>query len=175
MVRRPSLATILAIGLAICAGGWFSAHRELSSLKASLATSCTILRAIDGDTVELEDLGRVRILGIDAPELFQKHEEPDGAGGIRVRWERLAQPQPGAVEAYEYLRSLEGSKVRVQWDQERCDKYGRPLVHLYLLPAGPDLASELLRRGWAQPLIIPPNTSRAQDWRAAAGSMTAKR
>jgi len=161
---------LLAALAAICASGWFAASRELASLKFSLQSSHTIIRAIDGDTVELDVLGRVRILGIDAPELFKKHEEPDGIDGVQTRWERIAQPQPGAVEAYEYLRSLEGAKVRVQWDKEKHDKYQRPLVHLYLLPDGPDLASEILRRGWARPLLIPPNTRRADDWRAAAES-----
>ncbi len=170
MARGSFIAGLMAVVAALCAVGWFSTRRELEALKASLAASHTILRAIDGDTLELDTIGRARILGIDAPELFSKHEEPDGAGGTRIKWERISQPQPGAIAAYEYLRSLEGARVRVQFDKEQRDKYGRPLVHLYLLPAGPDLASEILRRGWARPLLIPPNTGRAGDWRAAAES-----
>ena len=53
--------------------------------------------------------------------------------------------------------------------KDRKDRYGRTLAHLYVLPDGPDVACELLRRGWAEIMAIPPNTSRYPDWEAAAG------
>ncbi len=43
------------------------------------------------------------------------------------------------------------------------------LARLYLLPDGPDIACEVLRRGWADIMAIPPNVSRYGDWKAAAG------
>jgi endonuclease YncB( thermonuclease family) len=119
-----------------------------------------ILYSHDGDTVTLKGLGRCRILGIDTPETWEKNR----AG----KWVRRANPDPRGLLAYEFLRSLEGQSVRVGFDQEKRDKHGRALVHLYLLPNGPDLASHILRQGWARPLAIAPNLSRKADHRADA-------
>ena len=57
-------------------------------------------------------------------------------------------------------------RVRVQQEAEKRDRFGRSLVHLYVLPDGPDVAGELLRRGLAPVCAIPPNTERYSWWRA---------
>lgn len=99
----------------------------------------------------------MRLLGVNTPELWER----DGK-----KWHRLANPDPRAIAAYEYLRSLEGQRVQVQYDKEKRDRYGRTLAHLCLIPAGPDLAGELLRRGWGELCAIPPNTTRYAEWKA---------
>lgn len=139
-----------------------AAREELSQLRAGLDGSDTITRATDGDTVVLERLGKARIMGINTPEMWERTP----AGG----WRRKADADPKAVAAYEWLRSLEGLRVRVQQEEQKRDRYGRALVHLYLLPDGPDLASEILRRGLAAVCAIPPNTDRYGWWRDSRGS-----
>jgi endonuclease YncB( thermonuclease family) len=47
-----------------------------------------VQRVIDGDTIEVANIGRVQLLGIDAPELAARYEtsKPDA----RAAWERLS-------------------------------------------------------------------------------------
>ncbi len=44
----------------------------------------------------------------------------------------------------------------------------RTLAHLHMLPDESNLACERLRRGWADIMAIPPNTTRYATWKAAA-------
>ena len=72
---------------------------------------------IDGDTAVLEGGAHVRFLGIDAPEM-----ERDG--------------QPAQFMAHKskaYVAGLiQGKLVRLEYDRERYDRYGRLLAYLFL-------------------------------------------
>lgn len=163
MSKRHGLA-ILAVAAAALVGygaGRWQASSGAERLRRSLAQSDVIVRAIDGDTVELKHVGLCRIMGVDTPEIWTKR----GA-----EWVPVAAPEPGAVESAEWMRSLEGRAVRVQYGKRRTDRYGRTLAHLYLLPDGPDVACELLRRGWGLVMAIPPDLGRYDDWKRAAAS-----
>lgn len=71
----------------------------------------------DGDTIHLEDGQRVRLLGIDAPELG-RDGEPD---------------QYYARESRDYLRRLiEGRPIRLETDGQGPDRYGRLLAYVFL-------------------------------------------
>lgn len=96
----------------------------------------------DGDTVRLKDGRKIRLAGINAPEVSKK----DKAG------------EPLADEARAHLSRLldSGSRVRVRYEQERRDRYGRLLAHLYL-PDGSSIEERLLDEGLAQQLVVPPN------------------
>lgn len=74
-----------------------------------------VVRVIDGDTVQLADGIRVRLLGVNTPET--KHP---------------ARPaEPFGEEAYEFLRSeLEGHSVKLEYDRERRDDYRRTLAYI---------------------------------------------
>jgi len=76
-----------------------------------------VRHVIDGDTLEVERLGRIRLLGIDAPEL--------GRG--------LESPEPFAFEARERLATLvTGRWVRLEYDRTRRDSYQRRLAYVFL-------------------------------------------
>ena len=100
----------------------------------------------DGDTVTLDDGRRLRLIGIDTPELGREGK-PD---------------QPFAVAARDALRSLlrDRPELDLRLDQTRRDVHGRLLAHAFL-PDGTSLSAWLLERGYATLLIIPPN-----DWNA---------
>jgi micrococcal nuclease len=113
-----------------------------------------VTRVIDGDTIELRKIGRVRLLGIDTPE-----------SRINPKLERDAKRTGKDINAIikmgkkatEVTRSLVvGKKVRVEFDVEKKDKYGRWLAYIYL-PDGKMLNAELIREGYAQVYTFPPN------------------
>jgi len=59
-------------------------------------------------------------------------------------------------EAAEFTGAqLTGRTVRLELDRERRDKYGRLLA--YVIVDGARFNDELLRRGYARLLVIPPN------------------
>jgi len=101
----------------------------------------------DGDTVTLGDGRRLRLIGIDTPEL--------GRGG--------KSDQPFAVAARDALRALlrDRPELDLRLDQTRRDVHGRLLAHAFLAD-GTSLSAWLLEKGYATLLIIPPN-----DWNAA--------
>jgi len=99
----------------------------------------------DGDTLHLASGEKVRLIGINTPELAR-----DG---------RPAQPL--ALTARNKLRELirqSGQKVGLRFDTERKDRYGRTLAHLYDHD-GNSLSAQLLRDGLANLLAVPPNLS----------------
>ena len=93
-----------------------------------------VTRVIDGDTVVMERLGRVRLIGANAPEEGRCYE----SAATRFTRERL-----------------EGEVVQYELGEEREDRYGRTLA--YLSREGRMHNLELVREGYARALIIPPN------------------
>src|SRR5688572_2338318 len=100
----------------------------------SFGQSFAVRFVIDGDTLEVAGAGRVRLLGIDAPEL--------GSG--------FETPAPFAREARERLASLAHRQwVRLEGDDEKRDSYGRALAYVFRTD-GMMLNAEMLRAGLAR-------------------------
>ncbi|MCZ6514559.1 MAG: thermonuclease family protein [Acidobacteria bacterium] len=93
--------------------------------------SARCVRVIDGDTILLERGERVRLIGVDTPEIAhpQGPEEKFGKEASAFT-ERLA----------------EGKPVRLEFGREREDAYGRTLAYVYL-EDGTLLNAELIRQG----------------------------
>lgn len=115
--------------------------------------SITVKKTIDGDTIVLGDGRHLRLIGIDTPEVSH-----DGSPA-----------QVGAVEAQQYLSGLlrAHDNLHLRYDQERTDRYGRTLAHLFL-PDGTNVQSLLLERGLATTLAIPPNLAFAECYATVA-------
>jgi micrococcal nuclease len=93
-----------------------------------------VTRVFDGDTVEAAGLGRVRLLGIDAPEIGGPF---DG-------------PAPFALEARDELQSLVLHRwARFDCDGEFDDVYGRRLAYV-TLETGEFVNARLVRDGMAR-------------------------
>lgn len=105
----------------------------------------TVTRIFDGDTVEIEILGKLRLLGIDTPE-----REDSNRDRFYQRW----QISPRRLRAiYQQARrfnqqSLQGKRVTISYEPGNRDPYGRLLVYLYL-PDGQMLNRLLLEMGLA--------------------------
>lgn len=92
-------------------------------------------RVVDGDTLLLANRARVRLIGVDAPESV-KPDHP---------------VEPFGPEAAEFTRrrvAEAGNTVRLEFDRERIDSYGRFLAYVYARDAM--LNEELIRAGLAE-------------------------
>jgi micrococcal nuclease len=99
----------------------------LSAASATLAQRVT--RIVDGDTIHVDGIGPVRLIGIDTPETVH----PD----LPV--------QAFGIEASAFTQRLaEGRVVRLEYDWQRRDRYNRTLAYAYL-PDGTFLNAEIIR------------------------------
>lgn len=111
------------------------------SVAAGAAPEQSVVKVIDGDTLILADGQHVRLLGINTPEVARK-----GKGG-----------EPGGVEATQWLKHrIEGRRISLQTGQEKRDRYGRLLAHIFD-EDGAHINRELVAAGLATVSIIPPN------------------
>ncbi len=106
-----------------------------------------VLSVTDGDTIEVRLDGRtedIRYIGIDTPEV-------DPSIGVECF----------GHEASSLNHLLVGGRtVRLVFDDELRDRYGRLLAYVFV---GPRLINaEIVRRGYARTLTIEPNTDRAE-------------
>ncbi|MBI3997283.1 MAG: thermonuclease family protein [Candidatus Omnitrophica bacterium] len=127
----------------------------------ALPSQARVHRVVDGDTIELADGRLVRYIGIDTPEVRRK---------IAGRW--VVEPEPFALAAMqENQRLVDGKTLRLEFDVQTHDRYGRLLAYVYV---GDQMVNEaLLREGMAQLLTIPPDVKYVERFRAAASEARA--
>ena len=126
---------VLALWLAPAAADSCTAPSATEQVKVRYVT--------DGDTVILADERKIRLIGINTPELA-RDDKP---------------AQPLAIRARDRLRQLlfrHGNRVRLGYGEDRKDRYGRTLANLWT-PDGENLGAELLREGLGWMIAIPPN------------------
>ena len=110
-----------------------------------------VVRVVDGDTIKVRLDGgrteRVRYIGIDTPESVK----PD------------TPVQCFAKKASHFNASLvSGQDVTLRTDAEQRDRYGRLLAYVYA--DGRFVNRELVARGYARTLTIPPNVAHADEF-----------
>ncbi len=98
-----------------------------------------VTRVIDGDTIEVEGGKRVRLIGIDTPEINRTGET--GCFG---------------KEAADYAaKLLDGQMVKMEKDVSEVDRYNRLLRYIYL---GDIMVNDkLVRDGYAKVYTYPPD------------------
>ncbi len=91
-----------------------------------------VKRVIDGDTIVLENGEHIRLIGVDTPELHHPKKPV----------------QYFAKEAREFtVKECLGKMVRIEFDWQKKDKYGRTLGYVYF-PDGTCLNKEIIRNGY---------------------------
>jgi micrococcal nuclease len=121
--------------------------REAAPTPRGSSIDADVVRVIDGDTIVVSIDGRdddVRYIGIDTPETVKPGTPVQCFG-------------PAAHQLNESL--VDGRRVRLVFDRERRDVYGRLLAYVYT--GGRFVNAELVRRGYARTLTIAPNDSHA--------------
>jgi micrococcal nuclease len=89
-----------------------------------------VSRVVDGDTVILNDNSRVRFIGVDTPEHHPSSKLQKDAKRSKQDVETIKALGKRATAFTKQL--VEGKKVRIEYGQERKDRYGRTLGYLYL-------------------------------------------
>ena len=110
---------------------------------AQSALEGTVVRVVDGDTIHVrlgERLEKVRYIGVDTPELHHptRGQEPGG---------RTAAAVNGLL--------VSGRRVRLELDAQSRDRFGRLLAYVWV--DATMVNAELVRRGVAQVMTVPPN------------------
>ncbi len=135
--RARSWIAVAGLGLgSACAAGTDEPERCGPS-------EAVVAHVIDGDTIDLDSGERVRYLMIDTPEATTKQE----------CW------GPEARIANRDL--VEGRTVKLRYDVECEDDYGRLLAYVEL--AGQEINRVMVERGHACVLEIPPNGEDVAD------------
>jgi micrococcal nuclease len=130
---------LLAIVAAVLLRPW-----EQTAGAGPASAGATVVRAVDGDTVEARIGDRVedvRYIGVDTPETVKPGTPVQCFGHRASDFDR---------------RLVEGRRVRLVFGVERRDVYGRLLAYVYI--GHRFVNAELVRRGFARTLAIPPNT-----------------
>lgn len=150
--RRPTpLLVILLITLTLLT----VRQQQRQSVEGGRRYAVRVERVYDGDTFETQTGQRIRLLGIDAPEV---------AHGVKPA-------EPYSRESTDWLRELvDGSVVTIEEGVVATDRYGRTLAWVFL-PDG-RLVSELaLATGNARllsrfglPLLLEDRFRQAQDF-----------
>jgi micrococcal nuclease len=148
---------LAVVGLLVVTGCEDVDGRDTAASESSTAdrtqdrrASAVVSHVVDGDTVELDDGNKVRLIGIDTPELH---------GGTDC----------GGAQASAYMeRIASGRRVSVRTDptQDTYDRYGRLLA--YLDAGGTDLGEAVLRAGWARVYVYDQPFRRLAAYRQAA-------
>lgn len=87
---------------------------------------------VDGDTIELDGKEKVRLIGVDTPETKHPKRPVEFFGR----------------QASAFTESLMLSKrVRLEFDQNRTDRFGRTLAYVFL-EDGTFVNAEIIRRGY---------------------------
>jgi micrococcal nuclease len=98
-------------------------------------------RVYDGDTVKLEDGRKIRLLGINTPEIRHRNQASEAGGETAKRW---------------LVDKLKNQKVRLVTDVEQTDKYKRTLAYL-ITENKEHINVQLVEMGLATVNIYPPN------------------
>src|SRR3954452_8889733 len=129
MARRLALVLVLAALVAL--GGHALRPFGGGGGGAGGSEVARVQRVVDGDTVVLAGGERVRYIGVDTPESVKP--------GTPVQCYAKA---AGAANE----RLVAGRRVRLRFDAERRDRYGRLLAYVYRASDGLFVNAELVRR-----------------------------
>ncbi|HTK66549.1 MAG TPA: thermonuclease family protein [Pseudonocardia sp.] len=157
------LTVKIGVGLAATAGVATAAVMTVASNQPT-TEQATVVKHVDGDTFDVQINGatqRIRLLNIDTPETVDPNKPVQCLG----------------PEASEFLAAMLpiGSSVRLEFDKEREDRYGRTLAAAFT-PDGKMVNAEVARAGFAQVVTYDDNVRfRPPIEQAAEDAATNKR
>ena len=157
--KRKQMQIASAFATVVIAIAGFTGYATTAQQSTDSALEqASVIRVVDGDTFVANVNGteeKIRLIGVDTPESVHPDKSKNTKEG---------------KEASEYTKSMlqPGTKVWLEADVEKVDKYNRELRYVWLKEPK-DSNSEveakskmlnmiLVEDGWADPLKIEPNT-----------------
>lgn len=112
-----------------------------------------VTKVVDGDTFWVDNGTpkgmKIRLIGVDAPESRKTFNMETGYFG---------------KEAKAYLSGLlDSNAVRLEFDVDSLDQFGRTLAYVYLHD-GTFVNAELVKNGYAMVMTVPPNVKYAEEF-----------
>lgn len=143
---------ILLLFILIC-GNISCGSDSSKGQKQKSENTFAVKKISDGDTFWIyngtEEGQKIRLIGVDAPESRSVFKKKQGYYGI---------------EAKEYLTNLlKGKHVKLEYDVDRTDQYGRTLAYVYL-EDGTFVNADLVKNGYAMVMTVPPNVKFADEF-----------
>ena len=146
---QPSLYQIL-LSIFLFVGLFQSAFAASCNTK-QFDRRAIVTHVYDGDTVKLANGDRIRLIGINTPEMNYD----------------TGTPEPYAKKAKRLLEKLTlNKKIGLKLGKESKDRYKRILGHAYLLD-GTNVQYRMLMSGLAFHINIPPNLNRQNCYKTA--------
>ncbi|MCK5665319.1 MAG: thermonuclease family protein, partial [Thiotrichaceae bacterium] len=110
-----------------------------------------VATVVDGDTIYLKDGRKIRVIGINTPEIGRRGKPSE----------------PFARQAYKTLSQLlkRNKRIGLAYDQDKKDRYKGTLAYVNL-EDGRSVAQILLAKGLAHSIVVPPNDARINCYRA---------
>jgi len=134
-------------------------HSSSLTARATRSDPVLVRSVIDGDTIDVATIGRVRLLGIDAPELGRGYDTP----------------APFGREARDRLTQLVLHRwVRLEQEGARIDSYSRHLAYV-LTEDGLCVNAALVRDGLARVSARVPLSRLSELQRAEAEARASRR
>jgi micrococcal nuclease len=115
----------------------------MAAVAAAGSLEGTVVRVVDGDTIHVrlaDRVEKVRYIGVNTPEVHHPRRGEESGGRAALALNRAL---------------VDGRKVRLETDVQSRDRYGRLLAYVWV--ADVMVNAELLRRGYAQVMTVPPN------------------
>lgn len=135
-IQALCLILLAFAATAICA----ATPSNAPALPAS-ASAVWVSNVLDGDTVQLADGRRVRLLGINTPEIQHANRAAEAGGNAAKQW---------------LLQKILHRPVSLVGDVEATDKYGRTLAYVFTQD-NELINQQLLAQGLATLNLYPPN------------------
>ncbi len=134
--RSPVAWIVLLVLVALIAARAYRNANHPVAVESLRPGIFRVRRVIDGDTLVLSNGSRIRLIGVDTPELNANSQD-------EVRLARAAT---------EFTRQfVRDGEVRLEFDRERLDRYGRFLAFVYV--GDRMLNEELIRQGYGRALL----------------------
>ncbi|MDD4938917.1 MAG: thermonuclease family protein [Candidatus Omnitrophica bacterium] len=158
------LIAILVLPFLVLAGEKFRLHNtgawklSLPFGKSHNYADILVSRVVDGDTLQLESGEKVRLIGIDTPEVHESNKlrrDSEKMGGDKRAIQELGR------RSWDFTKKLvEGKRVSLEFDVEKYDVYNRLLAYVYLKD-GTFVNAEIISQGYASLMTFPPNVKHA--------------
>ena len=106
-----------------------------------------VKKIVDGDTLQLENGIKVRLLGVNTPEVSRRDKVAEAGGVVAKKW---------------MINRLAKTKIKLDYDVTHKDAYNRTLAYV-LTEKGENINVTLVKKGLAAMNTYPPNLKYLKD------------